>query len=250
VRYLLSAIILLSSLGGFAQVGLLDSFVKAEFQSRVKSVDEFIDRFNGVSEFEGATRRDLLMSLFDASNPLNLKGDKEFFDNVDKFVTQVDASGLKLSLPSDGVTALVKVTVSGKGMSAKPALLRLKADSHPKRKGEWGWAVSGVEGLTGDDLGAMRGVALLNPFGPDHHFQTLGSDLSGNAGSATLYRSSKSPADTLTLLLEGLSSGSLRIDSVNDVCLEIASVPGFTFTVREFDRRGSNSGWLISEIKN
>lgn len=249
MRHLLTVVILFMSFAASAQTGLSDSFVKSEFQSRVKSVDEFVSRFNGVSEFEGATRSDLLMTLFDAYNPLNLTGDSVFFSDVRRFVDRVVKENITLALPSDSIKAYVKVTASSPKMKRRPLMLKLNSESHPRRSGEWGWAVSDITGVSANDFSEQDEVALLSPFSPDNHFQTLPSDLTVDSIAPQLYRSRFSPPDLLTLFLRDLSSGSVRINAVNDMWLEVSSVPGFIFTIREYDRRGSNSGWLISTIR-
>lgn len=231
-----------------AQAGLTDSFAKAEFQSRVKSLEEFVDRFNGVSGFEGATRRDLLMSLFDASNPLNLEGNREFYDAVEEFVTKVDSENIFLSLPSDSVTACVKLNITTPVVTDKEVVISLTPTYHPVRTNEWGWGISGVEGVTEADFVAPRRVALLNPFSADNHFQKLPSDLASATEDVWLYRSSTLPADALNLLLYGLSTGNVTLSTPHDMWLRVASVPGFPFTVREYDRQGSNAGWRIAEL--
>ena len=55
-------------------------------------------------------------------------------------------------------------------------------------------------------------------------------------------------ADALSTFLALVRNNILKIDAVTDVEFVFMQVPGYTFSVKYFERESKNSGWLIDSF--
>ena len=248
-RYITTIICLMAILTMLAQ-SYFDQSLSSDFHAQVKSLDEFKARFNGEESKPGLEeadnpRLDNLLSLFDFDIEKGNHGTKEFQNKMNGFIAEVLENDNKFNIHDSGLFAVCtcRMLYEGKEKNINIILRSESIDSLRYR-----WTIVGVTGL--DRTGIIKTDKLysIDPTQHEIHFLGLHDFFNANPKHAFGYRSNYSKIDNLSVFLTLVSTGALKFDVVENQVYYYFDIPGYIFTIEEFNRNGNNIGWLISSL--
>lgn len=248
MRKLILVISLFLSVLCSAQKSIPDMTLKADFEAQVKSIDEFIARFNGAESKKGIAmnernRENNIVSLFDFEMSKAGFTESEFKDYINAFVEKAVSWEGHLNIDKD-VLAELSCTVALNGKS-HPLTLWLARDSTSKGNRKWG--IVSVSGLKAAGVYTDKRVTI-SPVEHEVHFMSLPDLVNHNRSLTPDLRANDKDIDELSLFF-GLCMGkSLTLSTINEEKFYFYGVPGYIFVVEEKGRRGNNSGWLITRL--
>lgn len=237
------------SIQAIGQNHLPDPTVEKDFAAQVKSVDEFIARFNG-EEYNPAintdsARRDNILSLFDFKMSHGSLDDVGFKNLLLDFTTDVVNWDSCLSISSCGTIAEAICLFKYEGKEKEITLLLQREMTS---KGNQRWALTGVKGM--ESLGLFNDKRItISPVDHETHFMSLQDLFQSNHRLVPSMRSQNIDVDQMSFLF-GLSI-SKKIDFlyVKKLQFHFLDMPNYIFMIEEIGRKGSNSGWLISYLE-
>lgn len=223
-----------------------DPFLTKDFEAHVKSIDEFMARFNGTEAFPGLDSQapDFMLrnlaSLFDHEKMTALQKQQGLM-----FIQAVIDIQAKLSYADSGWYAVARCDVKFKGRPTHVTLLL-----HPERiKGErYRWVFCGADSVSGNLIDTNKKSAI-SPVEHEIHFMELQSIFKNNRQNIFSYRETGYPVDQLTAFFALVQASSIEFEQVNDLRFVFTQVPGYVFTVEERGRKGTNAGWLITNLQ-
>ena len=246
---LLFAGILLSCKFCLGQVLPSDSIWKAEFLFRVKQIDEFMGRFNG----EESIQTDVADSLKHSLNLLYLFNRDLFDSNRDSmmqateaFINKVLESKTKLYYEDGGWLAEVGCNCIYKG---KKDTVTLYLKPEKNEEFNYRWVIVGAKGklLRLIPPKRNRGLEIL----PNNHeiaFRALSKIASLGSSNVLNYAERDYEPNALAVFYALVYADALKIESTGNITYHFFEVPGYVFTVDRFNRKGTNVGWLISNL--
>lgn len=225
--------------------------MEKNFQAQVKSIDEFIQRFNGMEshpdiEASADSKTRNLVALFDYKMSHSGMTDSMFTHFVSEFVNAVEKKDAKICL-TDGdmyAEADISATVCGKKASLK---LFLQSQSYNKDRVRW--AIVGVKGLFAANVVDTTKYYGISPVEHEIHFMGIGDIFKYNSPEMPGYRGMRTVLDELSFFLGLAMAGQVSVSAVNELTMHCVEVPGYAFTINEQGRDGRNSGWLISSLE-
>lgn len=118
----------------------------------------------------------------------------------------------------------------------------------PRGKDMYKWVIADVEGKI-FELSPSResDKIMLLPNEHESNFMRLNSITSEKDDYITLYSSKCQNVNKLTVFNTLVYYGYLNIDYVTDIEYTFLQVPGYMFTIKEYERESTNSGWLIKD---
>lgn len=254
MRYIFTLLlpVLLLRIGGTAdaQVAEVDINLKRDFQAQVKSIDEFMARFNGDESKPGIAgtadgRKENIISLFDFRMSHGGLSDDDFRKEILAFANAATAWDGRLSIASAGTRAEARCKVKHAG-KYHHILLTMKMEK--TKKGELRWAVDEVSGL--GKLGLYDEKRLtISPVDHETHFMSLQDFFQTNHRLVPAMRSAGRKIDDLSFFFGLCVAKAIDFVQVDELKFRFDDVPGYTFTVEEIGRQGTNSGWLITEFE-
>lgn len=245
-RYCFLLFTIMASLIADGQTSLLD----AQFNATVKSVDEFMARFNGIESKpgvanEGESRRNNILALFDYTIESRTSSLENFKNTLTEFVSTIDERNVQLQLVDVNAWSEVKTKfIYGKKSLKITLVMHLEHINNDEKR----WVIAGVRGLEQAGL-YDKGLSVISPVEHELHFMGLSDLFLQNKSLIASCRSSQRDIDELSMFLGLTMCGSLKFSEVSDVEFHFTNVPGFIFTIREIMREGSNCGWLITDLK-
>lgn len=247
IRFIFFVILILSANVIMGQNRILDMTLAKDFDAQVKSVDEFIARFNGEETKPGIAsdsfRRDNLLALFDFNMPHKGLNKAEFKSSLTEFVRSVMSWNGKLSVASKGIVADAYCSIKYKSKTYHISLLlqREKTESGNQR-----WAIMNVKGL--ESLGLFNNKrATLSPVDHETHFMSLQDYFQSNRNLVSSLRSKDKDIDQLSFFFGMVVSKGIDFDKVDELKFYFFDVPNYVFRIEEIGRKGTNSGWLITD---
>lgn len=230
---------------------VIDTRMKSDFVAQVKSIDEFICRFNGIESNsvispDSACRQNNIIALFNYGIDRGDMTEEGFKNMVFDFVGQALEGGVELKVTGGGMWVEANGSFSYEG---KVHPMTVIMQSEFMKNGEERWAIAGVRGLAAAGVVDTLKYYSINPLEHELNFMAFDTTLLNNPSKAFGYRSKNAKIDELTVFLAFVSAGKIRPGIINDFTVHFTDVPGFIFTLNRFSRAGSNSGWLISGLK-
>lgn len=246
-KLILSIFIFIGYLSSNAQI--FDMLNSDLYHGRVKLVSEFMQRFNGeeINPYIDSQAEEIekinLCQLFDID--YILKNRQVIEPKAFQFIDSVLNNNVKLHYGDADWFAKVKCIGSFKG---KEVTFSMYLTVEPRGKDMYKWVVADVEGKI-FDLSPSResDKIMLLPNEHESNFMRLNSITSEKDDYITLYSTHSLSHDRLTVFNTLVYYGYLNIEYVSDIEYTFLQVPGFTFTIKEYERESTNSGWLISE---
>lgn len=245
-RIITAVLTVLSALTAFAE-----SPETTLFRSHVKSVEEFIARFNGdeldPSLPEGSNASMAIYRLIDPDFAHSMPADS-MLRLADALINAVRVQNIKLDLlnPLNEIEAECSFVFKG-----KPCPLTLIFVREEFRPGFQRLALSEVRGMDAAGIITEQPLYPINPLEHEMHFMEL-HDLMNNKKDyvSTLIAGNKT-LDSTSYFIGLIQHGVLKYVQCNDVSVRFRQVPGFDFSIRETVHPGDfSSGWLITELRN
>lgn len=229
---------------------LPDNTLERDFKAQVKSIDEFISRFNGDEAKPGLSsdslgRRNNIISLFDSKIPHTELVDDEWKKLVLDFIDTSLAWSGKLSISEEGTYADAKCCVKYGGKNYYITLL-LKREKTARGKNKW--AIAGVKGMSA--LGLFSDKRLtISPVDHETHFMSLHDFFHANQKITSAMRSNEREIDEMSFFFGMCVTKAIEFVQVDDLKFHFMDIPGYVFVVEEIGRQGTNCGWLITQLK-
>lgn len=246
-KYTLSILSLIAVLCCNAQI--LDALNSKLYYGRVKLVSEFMQRFNREekSPYVDSTAHEVekknLCQLFDIEQILKNReiAEPQVFEFIDSTLT----NDIKLRYSDAEWFAKVKCVGTINGAETTFSIyLTVESRGNDMYK----WVINDVEGKIFDLTPSRESDKIM--FLPNEHesnFMRLNSITSEKDDYITLYSSNCLDNNRLTVFNTLIYYNCLNIDYVSDIEYTFLQVPGYIFTIKEFERESTNSGWLIKE---
>jgi len=224
---------------------IIDPMLTQEFSEHVKSIDEFMNRFNGTEAYPGLDksapdyRMKNLISLCDRAMKNELK------QKVISFAQSIIDNNIHLDYTEDKWYAIAKCDIKFKGKNTYVNLIL-----HPERiNGErYRWVFCGADNVN-NNLIDVQLKSAISPVEHEIHFMELQSIFKNDRQHIFSYRESNYAIDQLSAFLALAQAGSIEFDQVKDLKFVFMQVPDYIFIVEEKGRRGSNAGWLITSFE-
>lgn len=244
------ALMLLATSYTDAQVigGLLNDDL---YNTRVKLVDEFFDRFNG-KEFRPDIKKDSedaglknLLVLFNAS--MFKSTQDSVFIEAKTFARKVIEDSIKINY-KDSVW-IAKATCHGK-FKSKSVDFTLYLNVENRRGKLYKWVIAKAEGdifkLTPS---AEKETIMLMPDDHETNFMSLHRITTEKDDYILNYKQKNYSVDQTAVFYTLVNAGLLDIEYVKSLDFLFFQVPGYKFTVSHFERESYNAGWLIGSLK-
>lgn len=251
LQYLVTllSVVIMGSQYANAQI-ISNTTLNTDFAAQVKSIDEFICRFNGTEanpEIKKDTnwRTNNLMALFDYQMDRTGLSDNEFRNLLTGFVNQVIANNVTIQITDAAMWAEAKSCIT---IDEKKISITLVLQSETYNENLVRWAIVGVRGLTQADIIDTTKYFPISPVEHELHFMSLDDIFQRNHSEIMGYRGKDVHIDELSVLLALAMVGKIRFNEVDKLTIHCLEVPGYVFTINEQIRSGNNSGWLISKL--
>ena len=221
-----------------------------QFIARIKQFNEFIDRFNYKTDFNGEPvdssfstdypRERYLEHLFDR--------DSSSFINqalAEKFIADIIGNNLYVYKYSDNIVASARTRI----LSAdRPEAVTIFLNQEIVGDDMVKWVILDVDS---DILRFMEKdtthIRFISPSSNETNFINLKRALQ-DSSHLQEYAHNNYRYDPLSVFFYCLNKNIIEIEHVEKLSYYIIDIPGWCFKIEEFNRPGYNSGWLISDL--
>jgi len=221
------------------------------YNTRVKLVDEFFERFNG-KEFRPDIRKDSedaglknLLLLFNAG--LFKSAQDSVFIEAKSFARKVIKDSIKINY-KDSVW-IAKATCHGK-LRSKPVDFTLYLNVENRRGKLYKWVIARAEGsifcLTPS---VEKETIMLMPDDHETNFMSLHRITTEKDDYILNYKQKNYSIDQTAVFYTLVNAGLLDIEYVKNLDFLFFQVSGYMFTISHFERESYNAGWLISSLE-
>lgn len=223
------------------------------YDAHVKSLDEFIQRFNGrefspIVQINDTNRiRTNRLLLFDSDIMKDIKLNDSIPSIYEEFVHQVSADSITISIenPNNWIEAICEFKWKE---SIKTLTLKMQLEEDVNHC--WRWAVFDINGLKDSGLLNDEGVLQISPVEHEINFIGLESIFLHNYSQIETTRKTDLKIDGLSFFYGLIHSGELRYLGCKRVEFHCGQIPGYFFIVKEIVRmKSTNSGWLITSLQ-
>lgn len=221
------------------------------FQDRVKLMSQFMHRFNG-DEYHPSIKADdkdairkNLCQLFNIQNATKKSLESSAFMLIDSIIS----NNVKFYFEDPRWYAKATCVGTLKNQSVEFDLFLVKEKINKKDK-SYKWVISNVIGdiFTLPPSKKTKKV-FLSSNEHELRFMKLYQITTEKDDYITYYASDNHQMDPVSVFFTMVYTGLLNIDYVADLEFICHQVPGYSFTIQEFDEESSNSGWLINHWK-
>lgn len=235
-----------------AQVILSDNTNEDLIKMRVKQLDEFFQRFNNHIDsadhgYDAEMR--CIISLCDYGM---LHGKDEYAiqkqkDIITSFCGSIIDSAVSLHFEDETWFAQAEGMVKYKG-KIEPITIFLRTDTISKEEKCWKICGCNADFLSLPAKSSNKGL-IISPVDHELRFMSL-SDITFGSNSQNIINQlhKEVSIDQLSVLAALIYTGELTIEYIEKVSYHFFQVPDYYFSVENFDRADTNSGWLISAI--
>lgn len=227
-----------------------DMTLSSDFRAEVKSLEEFMSRFNGTESKPGIeinenSRRNNLISLFNFRMNKGNASREQVTNRINEFVDSVLINNVEFRISNSGLWAECVCRMKYQG---KEKNLTLILQSEEYKKERYRWAIVGVRGLKELSIYNTERYYAISPAEHEIHFIGLDNYLNANPNHAFGYRGLGCKIDPLSVFLTLIRTGEISFEIVEKQTFHYFDIPGYVITIDEYSRRGTNSGWLISSF--
>lgn len=235
--------------------GQFDSLSENSLQQRVKQLDEFVERFNYHIDHKGNTvanpldqksRKKYILALMDVE--MLKKADSSKRQLIDKFLSVVCGDSSKfwlLSLKSENWYAQADCKVTFK---KKPNKMTLILKMEQSKEGNFRWSVTDLQAPF-IDLSPKDSTKFLTPISHELNFMQLAQFTQEYAQSVSMLHLLGKKPEAVSIFYYLVKNKELQIDFVEHIRYHFSQIQGFYFTVKHFERKNGNVGWLIEDLK-
>ena len=215
------------------------------FRMRIKSIDEFMDRFS---------RKELPSMLDSTDSDLQYKQVVVCFcmdsvrhraDEVVEFAHYMVDNNIQLSYEEPNYYCALRCKAYYKGRETSIALQMIVEQSD---RGYYSWVIAGAEGdvlrLTPERISSSM---KLSPADNLQDFAELQGMLQNSPSDVANYICRGRPIDETSVFVSLVSNGFLKIEGIEDIEY-VFSAGDYIFKVKFFNRETNNNGWLIYDF--
>lgn len=229
----------------YAQIIIKDMYLDVFATTYVKSIDEFMLRFNAeelhpdldTTRVENVRLRSIL-TLFDLQQ-FEVR-DSIVVEQLISFADTVCKKDVRLGFES-GLYAEASCTFS---FNKKDVPINLVFVYEPIQGDIYRWALAGVNSLVENNVLDTLRNGYINPTQHGVRF----TELSAASIDFTRYVSAHKNIDQMSYLLGMLESDHFKYVDCNKVRFHFLQVPGYIFIVDEVNRLSNNAGYLIKSL--
>lgn len=231
-----------------AQVSEVDAYVQ---DARVGLIDEFFKRFNGTVSHpdvaqkpEGEARKKNLLLLLDLSQ---YKSEKDsVFKEAELMMERVIKDSIKINYSDSTWAALAHCRGT---IDKKPVSFDLYLTVKHRGDDMYKWVIAKAEGecfgITSRNTG---GRIMLYPDDHETKFISLMRMTKEQPFNVRQFMAENFEYDVTSVFSYLVHSQRLKIDYVEELEFIFTQIPGYIFTLKNFERESGNSGWLISQF--
>lgn len=222
------------------------------YEAHVKSLDEFIERFNG-NELNIFASKDQLdkvratrFSLFNFELLRGIQPNDTIPSIYEEFVNDIASDSLELSIENPNNWIEAQCSFKWKGI---PKTLSIQLQLEEDENHYWRWCVIGVKGLEESGLLKEDGILSISPVDHELNFLGLESLFLNDAEKFVRTKKTGIHIDSLSFFYGLVTSGVLKFNQCERVEFHCRQFPGYYFIVTEILRTNTtNSGWLIVSL--
>lgn len=232
----------------FPRMGFNENILKA----RVKQIDEFMSRFNLEEDWEGKRIAQNVDDIFYKKSITVLLNRDVFVQNghlikiAEEFVDNVVYSKKRLCF--EDTTWFAKLDCQAT-LNGKNEHLTLYLQTQRVKEHEYVWIIKDVSGrIFNTQNQESTSIPFISPTEHEIGFIGLLDKSYKNANTTLLFGKSYSE-DKNSMLACLLSSGLLKLTSINHLSFVFQNIPNWSFTVSRKEKEGEyNTGWLITSL--
>ncbi len=235
-----------------AQVVVNSELEKELFKSRVKLVEGFMRRFNckeilhTIDTTKANYKLQNILALFDGL----LFGTKDVNDSLYKtaqsFANDVLESNTKLNYADTTWLAIAPCHGQLKGKDVDFVLF-LNVEKYDTLS--YKWVIAKAQGEVFKLKPSFTSKELLiTPLDHETNFMELNNITTQKDDWILNYAQKQYELDETAVFYTYVYNGMLDIEYVRDLQFMFLQVPGWTFTIQDFDRQTKNAGWLITSF--
>lgn len=220
------------------------------YDSRIKLVDEFFDRFNGKEGHPDISRKDKdyrkknLMFVFNG-RMFKSKEDAKFKE-LQNFINTVIE--MNISINYSDTTWFAKAVCHGK-LKGKEVDFTLYLNVEHRKEDMYKWVIAKAEGDVFKLKPSLKSEKIM--LMPDDHetnFMSLHRITTEKDDLISCYIQKNYPLDETSVFLSDVYNGLLDIDYVKDLQFIFYQVPNYVFRIKFIERETNNTGWLITNF--
>ncbi len=256
-KTLIFILVLIMHKGLFAQIiNGKDPMLDTLFKHSIKSLDEFIARFNGtennpnISKEEKEYRENNILALFNKEWIMKIQekeGEKnQTFNDISEFIKTVCNTKQQLSADDSLFFAEAQLKVKYQN---KEKLLNIILKMEDTGGHIYRWSICGVNGLIENQMLDTVINTGIRPIDHEMNFMQLRGILANANNNMTNYRSQGTDIDPLSYFFALVKAKQIQFVQCNAVVYHFFNVKGYYFKVEKFNRQDYNSGWLVSDFK-
>ena len=222
------------------------------YRSKIKLVDEFMDRFNFKDKLPNLSYNSAedsvkhIISLFDMQT-LFADKTKQEFNKALAFAQVVFKDSVKLNYEDSLWYA--KLKCKGK-LSGKEITFYLYLTVENRKEDMYKWVITSAEAKEFSyEQSDPLSRAMIMPDDHETKFVSLKQIFKHDKSFITQYASKKFKANPLTVFVTLVNKGLLTFDYVEETEFYFLHVPDYIFSINYYEREEKNSGWLIKEVK-
>lgn len=220
------------------------------YDSRIKLVDEFFDRFNGKEGHPDISRKDKdyrkknLMFVFNG-RMFKSKEDAKFKE-LQNFINTVIEKNISINY-SD-TTWFAKAVCHGK-LKGKEVDFTLFLNVEHRKEDMYKWVIAKAEGDVFKLKPSLKSEKkMLMPDDHETNFMSLHRITTEKDDLISCYMQKDYPLDETSVFLSDVYNGLLDIDYVKDLQFIFYQVPNYVFRIKFIERETNNTGWLITDF--
>ena len=235
-----------------AQVLVNSDYDKELFKARVKLVESFMRRFNGTEILHtiDTTKSDYkqknILSLFDGMMFGSGGENDSLYHQATEFANDVLKYGTRLHNLD---TAWFAIAPCHGKLKGKPVDFVLILNTEKYDDDSYKWVIAQAQGdifkLTPS---AVSKDILLTPLAHETNFMELGRITTQKDDWILNYKQRQYDLDETAVFFSFVNAGLLDIEYVQSLQFVFMQLPGWTFSIMDFDRETMNSGWLITSF--
>lgn len=249
-RYFLCLALVIAFSIANAQKVITNDLNAGLYDSRIKLVDEFFDRFNGKEGHPDISRKDKdyrkknLMFVFNG-RMFKSKEDAKFKE-LQNFINTVIEKNISINY-SD-TTWFAKAVCHGK-LKGKEVDFTLFLNVEHRKEDMYKWVIAKAEGDVFKLKPSLKSEKIM--LMPDDHetnFMSLHRITTEKDDLISCYIQKNYPLDETSVFLSDVYNGLLDIDYVKDLQFIFYQVPNYVFRIKFIERETNNTGWLITNF--
>lgn len=221
---------------------------KGLYDSRIKLVDEFFDRFNGkeghpdISNKDKYYRKKNLMFVFNGRMFKSKEDEK--YKELQNFIDTVIAN--KTNINYSDTTWFAKAICHGK-LKGKEVDFTLYLNVEHRKEDMYKWVIAKAEGDVFKLKPSLKSdKIMLMPDDHETNFMSLHRITTEKDDLISCYMQRNYPLDETSVFLSDVYNGLLDIEYVKDLQFVFHQVPGYVFRIKFIERDTNNTGWLIT----